>query len=129
MLLLKQLREARGLNMRETAKLLEMPYTTYVNYEKGLREPTSEMLIALADFFEVTIDYLLGRSEEPFQIMTPPLTVAPAVPSLAFSDDEISMIQKFRCLDDRGQSAVLNVLEHEYNSLPGEKADPAPKEA
>lgn len=61
MLELKRLREARGLNMRETAKLLGIPYTTYVNYEKGLREPTSEMLIALADFFDVSIDYLLGR--------------------------------------------------------------------
>lgn len=61
MLLLKQLREARGLNMRETANLLGIPYTTYVNYEKGLREPTSEMLIALANFFDVTTDYLLGR--------------------------------------------------------------------
>lgn len=62
MLQIKLLREAKGLNMRETARLLGMPYTTYVNYEKGLREPTSEMLIQIADFFGVSIDYLLGRS-------------------------------------------------------------------
>lgn len=58
---IKELREAKGLNMREAAQLLGLPYTTYVNYEKGLREPTSETLIQIADFFETSIDYLVGR--------------------------------------------------------------------
>lgn len=58
---IRELREAKGLNMKEAAKLLNMPYTTYVNYEKGLREPTSEVLIQIADFYETTIDYLVGR--------------------------------------------------------------------
>lgn len=62
MLRIRQLREAKGINMRETARLLNLPYTTYVNYEKGLREPTSEVLIQIADFYGVSIDYLIGRS-------------------------------------------------------------------
>lgn len=47
--------------MKEAARQLDIPYTTYVNYEKGTREPNSEMLKTLADFFEVTIDYLVCR--------------------------------------------------------------------
>lgn len=62
MLRIKQLRESKGLNMKEAARILNMPYTTYVNYEKGLREPTSEILIQLANFYETTVDYLVGRS-------------------------------------------------------------------
>ncbi len=58
---IKELRESKGISMREAARLLEMPYTTYVNYEKGLREPTSEVLIQIADFFGVSIDFLVGR--------------------------------------------------------------------
>lgn len=58
---IKELRESKGINMKETARLLGIPYTTYVNYEKGLREPTSEMLIQIADFYNVSIDYLVGR--------------------------------------------------------------------
>lgn len=58
---IRELREAKGINMKEAAKRLNMPYTTYVNYEKGLREPTSEILIQIADFYGTTIDYLVGR--------------------------------------------------------------------
>ena len=59
---IKELREARGLNMKEAARSLNMPYTTYVNYEKGLREPTSEVLIQIANFYDASIDYIIGRS-------------------------------------------------------------------
>ena len=63
MLRIKELRESKGINMKEAARLLKMPYTTYVNYEKGLREPTSEVLIQLADFYSSSVDYIVGRSD------------------------------------------------------------------
>ena len=59
---IKELRESKGINMREAARLLDMPYTTYVNYEKGLREPTSEVLIQLANFYDTSVDYIVGRN-------------------------------------------------------------------
>lgn len=64
---LKELREKSQMNMREMAKELKMPYTTYVNYEKGVREPNSETLIELAKYFDVTVDFLIGR-ESPCHI-------------------------------------------------------------
>lgn len=60
---MKQLREEKGLNMKDVAKALGMPYTTYVNYEKGTREPSSEILIQIANFFGTSIDYLVGNVE------------------------------------------------------------------
>ena len=60
---MKQLREEKGLNMKDVAKALGMPYTTYVNYEKGTREPSSEILIQIANFFGTSIDYLVGKVE------------------------------------------------------------------
>ena len=62
---LSQLREKRGLNMRQVAQELGLPYTTYVNYEKGTREPNSETLIYLAQFFNTSIDYILGVEKPP----------------------------------------------------------------
>ena len=87
---LSQLRQEKGLNMREAARRLNMPYTTYVNYEKGTREPNSETLIALAEFYGVSIDYLLCKSSAPsggdippgFQPM-PAMTEVPLVGRIA----------------------------------------------
>lgn len=47
--------------MKQAAQELDLPYTTYINYEKNLNEPSGAVLIKLADFYGVTTDYLLGR--------------------------------------------------------------------
>lgn len=62
MIRLEELRTETGLNMMQTAAALNLPYTTYVSWEKGKREPNSEWLVVLADFFNCSIDYLVGRS-------------------------------------------------------------------
>lgn len=61
---LRELREMRGFNKRQTAKLFNMPYTTYNNYETGTREPNSETLIVFAKEYNVSVDYLLGESDK-----------------------------------------------------------------
>ncbi len=60
---LKSLREEKGLNMKELAKLLNISYTTYVGYEKDQRDPSSDVLIKIADFYNTTVDYVLGAIE------------------------------------------------------------------
>ena len=60
---ISELRKEKDLTMRDAARLLGMPYTTYVNYEKGTREPNSETLIQLANFYGTSVDYLIGKSE------------------------------------------------------------------
>nr|DAH96268.1 MAG TPA: Repressor protein CI [Caudoviricetes sp.] len=59
-----ELRKERGISMKQAAEQLGMPYTTYVNYEKGARQPNSETLIDLANFYNTSIDYMLGKSNE-----------------------------------------------------------------
>lgn len=60
---LKNLRIERNLNMRQASIALGMPYTTYVGYEKNEREPNSESLVLIANYFNVSVDYLIGRSD------------------------------------------------------------------
>ena len=60
---IRELRIKKGISMKEAARLLSMPYTTYVNYEKGTREPNSETLILLSEFFGVSVDYLIGNEQ------------------------------------------------------------------
>lgn len=59
---LRELRYEAGKTMRQTAEEIGIPYTTYVSYEKGAREPNSEMLVKIAEYYCTTVDYLLGRS-------------------------------------------------------------------
>jgi transcriptional regulator with XRE-family HTH domain len=55
------LRERKGLSQKRLAHELDMPNQSLSNYERGYRLPTPEVLKKIADFFEVSVDYLLGR--------------------------------------------------------------------
>lgn len=59
---IKNLRLEKGYNMKQAALALNIPYTTYVSYEKGSREPSNDMLIKIADFYQTTVDYVLANS-------------------------------------------------------------------
>lgn len=67
---LKDLRLSKGYNMRQMAAALNLPYMTYVHYEKNEREPNSETLVLMAKYFDVTVDYLLGKSTHPTSDIT-----------------------------------------------------------
>lgn len=62
--ILKELREKAGLNKQQVADKLEMPYTTYNNYETDARQVGSETLKKLSKLYDVTIDYLLENDNE-----------------------------------------------------------------
>ncbi|HHV79055.1 MAG TPA: helix-turn-helix transcriptional regulator [Firmicutes bacterium] len=62
---LKELREAKGFSQRELAKLLVIAPSTLAMYELGQREPDFEIATKIADFFDVSVDYLLGRTDDP----------------------------------------------------------------
>ena len=58
---IKELRTRKGLSVREAAKQLGLAPSTYHNYETGERDPNSEMLIKLANFYGCSIDYMIGN--------------------------------------------------------------------
>lgn len=59
--LLAELRQDRGMTQKDLAQILFVSVGTISNYEKGKHLPDVEKLVALAEFFNVTTDYLLGR--------------------------------------------------------------------
>lgn len=59
------LREERRLSQVEVARALGMSRSGFSMYELGQREPDMEMVRKLADYFKVTTDYLLGRTDDP----------------------------------------------------------------
>lgn len=58
---LKKLRESRKLTKKQVATLLDISERAYLTYEYGEREPRLETLQKLADFYNVSLDYLVGR--------------------------------------------------------------------
>ena len=61
---LRDLREDRDLSQREVAKLLEMSQTGYSKYETGENDIPTSVLQRLDDFYNVSVDYLLGRTNQ-----------------------------------------------------------------
>lgn len=62
---INNLRGKSGLTQKELSARLGMARTTYSGYENGAREPDHQTLQKFADYYDVTIDYLLGRTDDP----------------------------------------------------------------
>ena len=59
---LREIREAKGISQRKAALDLNLSPQVYNRYENGLREPPNALLLAIADYFGVSTDELLGRA-------------------------------------------------------------------
>lgn len=61
---LKELRNAKGISQLKLAMDLNMNQNTISRYETGEREPGINELIRIADYFNVSVDYLIGRNDK-----------------------------------------------------------------
>lgn len=104
---LKTLRRERNLTMRKLVDELPINYSTYANYESGFREPNSEILQTLAKHFGVSIDYLLGVSDNRKK----------AEEIAVLTDQEHDMITSYRLLDQHGSEMVEFVLAKELERV------------
>lgn len=139
--LIQEYRDAHELSQRQFASQCDLSNGYISILEKGTNPstgkpvtPTLPQLQKLANGMGMTLSELFEKVDDmPIDIginisLTPESNdPAPADGNLSF--EEFTLIQKYRCLDERGKAAVLNVLEHEYNSLPGETAVSTAKEA
>ena len=58
---LKEARKASGVTQKQTAEFLGMADNAYQMYEHGKRAPNHEITVKLADYFDVSLDYMFGR--------------------------------------------------------------------
>ena len=58
------LRKEQNLPQEKTAAEIGVGFSTYRRYETGERVPDADVLVRIADFYGVSLDYLVGRSEE-----------------------------------------------------------------
>jgi len=79
---LRMLREEKGQKQADIAKVLGVSRTTYTQYETEKSEPDLETVKRLAEYFNTTADYLLGRTDDPH-----PTKYKTADALIAFSGD------------------------------------------
>ena len=61
---IRDLREDADLTQTEISRQLNIPQRAYSHYENGTRDIPTDILIAIADFYNVSIDYLLERTDK-----------------------------------------------------------------
>lgn len=61
---LKELRKSKGATLEKVANLLNIGTNTLSQYENGKREANHDMLLKLADYYNVSVDYLMGREQK-----------------------------------------------------------------
>ncbi len=107
---LKEAREQKGLSQSELADLAHVSRQAYSLYERDLRRPNWETMIVLAKALGVSVDYLLGLSEDPF-------------PAVTLDAREREVIRTYHLLDERGKEMIDITLKEQvrYASSPEEE--------
>lgn len=91
--ILKTLRVKRGLSQKAFAEIFHIAQNTVSQYENGDRKPDIDFLKNISDFFDVSVDYLLGVKKEKDHYV--PETIAAHFDGDEYSDEDLRDIEKF----------------------------------
>lgn len=98
MIRLLELRNEKGLSQRELARIMNVSQGTYNNWENSNTQPSIEQLVSLADFFEVSVDYLIGRTDE----------IGNAIQPINRPHDNVGRL--LNSVDAETQEAIITIL-------------------
>ncbi|MBQ8658981.1 MAG: helix-turn-helix transcriptional regulator [Clostridia bacterium] len=100
MIRLFELRTEKGLSQREAARIMNVSQGTYNNWENGKTQPSIEQLIALAAFFSVSVDYLIGNTDEYGTVRA----------GESISSEEREILKLFRALPEASKAPFMEFL-------------------
>lgn len=104
---LKKCRENAGLSQCELAENIGVSQAAVGMWESGKREPNFTTLCKLADYFGVTVDYLIGHDvSQPVRVVSTPKV----------SDSDLELLRKFHTLNDVDRARILNMLDYDYRT-------------
>lgn len=101
---LRELRSKRKLTQLQVAQFLGVDRTTYVKYEGGNSDPPTATLVRLADYFGVTVDYLIGHDAVQ-------KNVSDASNHIKLFEDERRLIESYRKLSNHGKEYISVQME------------------
>ena len=103
---LKELREERNLTQNDVATAINTTRTNIGRWEKGINEPSANFIMQLADFFEVSVDYLIGRVDD---------DIISYENKNVFTDKEKRLLKVFMQLDSVAQEKLIEDAESRAN--------------
>ena len=108
---LKSLRIAKGLSQQALAKKLGCSQQSIHKYENHITEPDFNMLKTMADFFDVSIDYLVGYSSYAHKVET--------VQETDLNEDELILLRKYRSLTPSSKKVLQQLIDEWLQNLQG----------
>ena len=113
--ILKDLREEKGYTQKEIASACNLSAQCISALEQGTRNPTGRTILALANFFSISADYLLGRTDEFGSVLMP----SSSTPALA--DDERKLLNYYERMSNPQKIRVIayceGILSTEQNNV------------
>lgn len=120
---IKELRKQHGLSQTELGKILNIAQNTLSAYECGRRDPDTETLSAIAKYFNVTVDYLLERTDAPKAKKSPSQSEGDFAPTIT-ERDEIDISKRLNAvLEDLGSTGEALMFDGEPLELDDETRD------
>ncbi|MDE5765710.1 MAG: helix-turn-helix domain-containing protein [Clostridia bacterium] len=107
--ILKNLRIDNNLTQNELSERLKIGQATIACYENGQREPHIASLIAYADYFECSIDYLAGRTDDFGNVIVGAERTKQGVNTL--SNDEQALLNKYRKMNSSDKAKLLGYID------------------
>lgn len=119
---LRSLRQRNNITQKQLADIFGVSESRIGMYERCQREPDFEMLEAIADYFNVDMDYLTGRTDVERQYTFSPAMPAPA---LELTQAEAQLVTDYRDASDEIRSAAATMLHNSAETNRKEAPSPA----
>ena len=100
---LKELRQSKGISQQQLADVITVSQQSVNKYENHGVEPDISTLIRIAEYFNVSLDFLTGRTEVKEMAETPKMS--------ELSDDEVRIIMQYRNLNEKQKNCLRTVAD------------------
>lgn len=94
---LKEVRKKKKINQAALSKHLNYGYTAIANYESGRNEPSFDVLIKLAEYFDVSVGYLVGCEDEPYK-------------AIGMNAEEKEVLQQYTKLSEEERKMIRDLM-------------------
>ncbi|EIW15718.1 MULTISPECIES: helix-turn-helix domain-containing protein [Pelosinus] len=104
---LQKLRTNNNMTQEDLGKLLNVTQSTIAYYESGKKQPSLETIVFIADYFRVSVDYLLDRMDS---------FISPALQTTGLSQENLDLLDRLNNLTDADRKEIQSYIQFKERS-------------